>query len=160
MRSRDLSHWIRAEIPCRFPGSMRKPWNMCREIRFSVFDTETLNLNLFFEIVLLSPRPGNHLNTFLASFTSSGVESQPEWTNIHSIHASGGQSRVSSRRNPTLEHASGSSRSSEVVSGSAAQTPSPHAPGVRMTVVNKLPQINNTSMLYMLSLYGRLGGGA
>ena len=29
----------------------------------------------------------------------------------------------------------------EVVSGSAAQTPSPHAPGVRMTVVNKLPQM-------------------
>ena len=82
---------------------------MCREIKFSVFDTETLNLNLFFEIVLLSPRPGNHLNTFLASFTSSGVESQPEWTNIHSIHASGGQSRVSSRRNPTLEQFSVSS---------------------------------------------------
>ena len=68
-------------------------------------------LNPFFDILLLSPRPGNHLNTFLASFTSSGVESQPEWTNIHSIHASGGQSRVSSRRNPTLEHATGSTGS-------------------------------------------------
>ena len=70
---------------CR--GRYAKPWYMCREIGFPVLDTKTLNLNLFFEIVLLSPRPGNHLNTFLASFTSSQTKSQPKRTNIRPIHA-------------------------------------------------------------------------
>ena len=42
---------------------------------------------IFFYYLLLFWRSGNLLNTFLTSFTSSGVESQPKWTNIHSIHA-------------------------------------------------------------------------
>ena len=68
-------------------GRYAKPCHMCREIQFPIFDMETLNLNPFFDILLLSPRPGRYLNTFLTSFTSSGMKSQPEWTNIHSIHA-------------------------------------------------------------------------
>ena len=74
---------------------------MCREIGFPVLDTKTLNINLFFEIVLLSPRPGNHLNTFLASFTSSGMKFQPKWTNIHSIHAQSVFSRDKTRHRET-----------------------------------------------------------
>ena len=68
-------------------GRYAKPWHMCREIIFSVFGTETLNPKPVFDILLLSSRPGNHLSTFLTSFTSSGMKSQPKWTNIHSIHA-------------------------------------------------------------------------
>ena len=84
---------------CR--GRYAKPCHMCREIIFSAFDTETLNLNMFFYILLLSPRPGRYLNTFLTSFTSSGGESQPKRTNIHSIHAQSVFSRGKTRHRKT-----------------------------------------------------------
>ena len=45
-----------------------------------------LDIFLFCDTFLLSWRTGNLLNTFLTSFTSSGIESQPKWTDIHSIH--------------------------------------------------------------------------
>ena len=45
----------------------------------------------------------------------------------------------------------------ETVAATAAQSPLPHAPGVRMTVVNKLPQIIYSlfinDVLYLIHLF-------